>query len=171
MPSGNKMSRMRTLYLDCFAGISGDMFLGALLDAGLDFDHLREELDKLGVEGYSLESRRVDRSGISATKFDVNLTHRHDHAHVGLAKIKTLITSSILPEPVRQRALAIFQRLGEAEAKIHNMPVEDVQFHEVGVVDSIVDIVGASIGIEAMGIRKVITSPLRVGTGTLNCSH
>jgi len=164
---------MRILYLDCFAGISGDMFLGALLDAGLDFEHLREELSKLPVEGYQLEMRRVDRSGITATKFDVHLarSHEHHHAHVGLTKIKGMIESSALSDSVKQRAIAIFQRLGEAESRIHNMPVEAVQFHEVGAVDSIVDIVGASIGLETMGIANVITSPLRVGTGTLTCSH
>jgi pyridinium-3,5-bisthiocarboxylic acid mononucleotide nickel chelatase len=164
---------MRILYLDCFAGISGDMFLGALLDAGLNFDHLREELSKLQVEGYQLEMRRVDRSGITATKFDVHLAHSHEHhhAHVGLTKIKGMIESSALSASVKQRAIAIFQRLGEAESRIHNMPVEAVQFHEVGAVDSIVDIVGASIGLETMGIANVITSPLRVGTGTLTCSH
>jgi pyridinium-3,5-bisthiocarboxylic acid mononucleotide nickel chelatase len=164
---------MRTLYLDCFAGISGDMFLGALLDAGLDFDHLREELKKLPLEGYQLEMRRVDRSGITATKFDVHLAHSHEHhhAHVGLTKIKGMIESSALSDSVKQRAVAIFQRLGEAEARIHNMAIDDVQFHEVGAVDSIVDIVGASIGLETMGIANVITSPLRVGTGTLTCSH
>jgi uncharacterized protein (TIGR00299 family) protein len=164
---------MSILYLDCFAGISGDMFLGALLDAGLDFDHLREELSKLPVEGYQLAMRRVDRSGITATKFDVHLAHSHEHhhSHVGLTKIKGMIESSALSDSVKRRAIAVFQRLGEAEARIHNMAVDDVQFHEVGAVDSIVDIVGASIGLETMGIANVITSPLRVGSGTLTCSH
>jgi uncharacterized protein (TIGR00299 family) protein len=117
--------------------------------------------------------RRVDRSGITATKFDVHLAHSHEHhhSHVGLTKIKGMIESSALSDSVKQRAIAIFQRLGEAEARIHNMAIDDVQFHEVGAVDSIVDIVGASIGLETMGIANVITSPLRVGTGTLTCSH
>jgi uncharacterized protein (TIGR00299 family) protein len=207
---------MRTLYLDCFAGASGDMLLGALLDCGLDFELLRRELAKLDLAGYELSARRVDRSGIAATKFDVHLPeagydaghdhahyhhhdqpghhhhehphepdhghepvpgghshhqHSHQHDHRSLSEIKRLIEASSLNAAIKQRAQTIFARLGAAEAKIHNVPVEQVHFHEVGAVDSIVDIVGACIGLEALGIERIIASPLHVGSGTFTCAH
>lgn len=198
---------MRTLYLDCFAGISGDMFIGALLDCGLDFDFLKTELAGLGVEGYELSLTRVDRCGINSAKFDVHLHgevhhhHHHDHSHEhhhhnhlhdhhhhdsnpksainnphshdhrSLSTIKHIISSSALSAQVKERALAIFQRIGEAESKIHGIPIETVHFHEVGAVDSIVDIVGACIGLEALQIEKIISAPLHVGAGTFQCAH
>ena len=220
---------MRTLYLDCFAGISGDMTIGALLDCGLDFEFLKRELAKLKLEGYELSLERVDRSGISAAKFGVHVHahhhehfhehhhdhthshahnpihdpshehshshshtpehshehHHHDHAHAhahshepqhhhehrSLSTIKQMIAASDLSETIRQRATAIFERIGEAEAKIHGMPIESVHFHEVGAVDSIVDVVGACIGLEALGVERIIASPLHVGSGTFNCDH
>jgi len=178
----------RTLYLDCFAGASGDMLVGAMLDSGLDFELLRSALLKLGVEGYELSLGRVDRSGISAAKFDVHLTgephlhehhHNHEHSHGhrrqshhrSLSEIKGIISSSNLSELVKQRAQAIFQRIGEAEAKIHNVPVEAVHFHEVGAIDSIVDIVGACVALDALKIERIISSPLHVGSGTFQCAH
>jgi pyridinium-3,5-bisthiocarboxylic acid mononucleotide nickel chelatase len=191
----------RTLYLDCFAGASGDMLLGALLDCGLEFESLKAELAKLGLAGYELSLTRVDRSGISAAKFDVHLlesgagdgeahththehphgagTHTHSHAHGdephshhrALSEIKRLITASALSETVKARAQHIFQRLGEAESKIHNLPIEAVHFHEVGALDSIVDIVGVCIGLEALQIERIIASPLHVGFGTFKCAH
>jgi pyridinium-3,5-bisthiocarboxylic acid mononucleotide nickel chelatase len=183
----------RTLYLDCFAGASGDMLVGAMLDSGLDFELLRSALLKLGVEGYELSLGRVDRSGISAAKFDVHLTgepqqhghhHNHDHSHGehshehrrqshhrSLSEIKGIISSSNLSELVKQRAQAIFQRIGEAEAKIHDVPIETVHFHEVGAIDSIVDIVGACVAFDALKIERIISSPLHVGSGTFQCAH
>ncbi|MBO0722717.1 MAG: DUF111 family protein, partial [Blastocatellia bacterium] len=132
-----------TLYLDCFSGASGDMLIGALIDCGLDFGLLREELKKLGVGGYELELSRVDRSGISAAKFDVHLhshdhdhvhaqhdhPHHHEHEHRPLSQIKNIIASSKLSDGIKTRAQTIFQRLGEAESKIHNIPIESVHFH------------------------------------------
>lgn len=180
------------------------MFIGALLDCGLDFNLLKAELAGLGVEGYELSLTRVDRSGINSAKFDVHLEgeahhhhehhhhdhshehhhhhhdhshehHHHDHSHShdhrSLSAIKHIITSSALSDSVKERALAIFQRIGEAESKIHGIPIETVHFHEVGAVDSIVDIVGACIGLEALKIEKIISSPLHVGSGTFNCAH
>src|SRR5262245_41011504 len=141
---------VKTLYLDCFAGASGDMLVGAMLDCGLDFELLRSELLKLGVEGYELSLKRVNRSGISAAKFDVHLSgeahshdHEHHHEHRSLSDIKRIIASSSLSEQVKQRAQTIFQRIGEAEAKIHDVLIETVHFHEIGAIDSIVDIAGA----------------------------
>jgi pyridinium-3,5-bisthiocarboxylic acid mononucleotide nickel chelatase len=177
----------RTLYLDCFAGASGDMLVGAMLDCGLDFELLRSELMKLGVEGYELSLKRVDRSGISASKFDVHLTaaahlhdhHHHEHSHGhhshshhrALSEIKKIISSSNLNEQVKGRAQTIFQRIGEAESKIHNIPIESVHFHEVGAIDSIVDIVGACVAFDALKIERIISSPLHVGSGTFQCAH
>jgi pyridinium-3,5-bisthiocarboxylic acid mononucleotide nickel chelatase len=172
----------RTLYLDCFAGASGDMLVGAMLDCGLDFESLRSELMKLGVEGYELSLKRVDRSGISAAKFDVHLTtaaHSHDHHHHhhshshhrSLSEIKKIISSSKLSEQVKGRAQTIFHRIGEAESKIHGIPVESVHFHEVGAIDSIVDIVGACVAFDALKIERIISSPLHVGSGTFQCAH
>ncbi|MBO0727356.1 MAG: nickel pincer cofactor biosynthesis protein LarC, partial [Blastocatellia bacterium] len=171
----------RTLYLDCFAGASGDMLIGAMLDCGLDFESLRSELLKLGVEGYELSLKRVDRSGISAAKFDVHLTgephshghhHNHEHSHHrALSEIIQIISSSSLSELVKGRAQTIFQRIGEAESKIHDIPIESVHFHEVGAIDSIVDIVGACVAFEALKIGRIISSPLHVGSGTFKCAH
>jgi pyridinium-3,5-bisthiocarboxylic acid mononucleotide nickel chelatase len=172
----------RTLYLDCFAGASGDMLVGAMLDCGLDFELLRNELLKLGVQGYNLSLKRVDRSGISAAKFDVNLMaephahghHHHDHEHShhrALSEIKQIISSSSLSEHVKQRAQTIFQRIGQAESKIHDIPIESVHFHEVGAIDSIVDIVGVCVAFEALKIDRIISSPLHVGSGTFQCAH
>ncbi|MCI0390883.1 MAG: nickel pincer cofactor biosynthesis protein LarC [Acidobacteria bacterium] len=169
----------RTLYLDCFSGASGDMLIGALIDCGLDFDFLRDELKQLGVDGYELSLTRVDRSGISASKFDVHLhgeehsheDHHHHHEHRSLSDIKLIIASSNLAERIKERAQRIFQRIGEAEAKIHNNPIESVHFHEIGAVDSIVDIVGACIGLDALQIEIILSSPLHVGSGTFECAH
>jgi hypothetical protein len=168
----------RTLYLDCFSGASGDMFIGALLDCGLDFELLKSELVKLGVEGYELSLARVNRSGISAAKFDVhvhshhhNHENQHHHSHRHLSEIKRIISSSSLSERVKERAQAIFQRIGEAEAKIHDIPIEKVHFHEVGAIDSIVDIIGACVALEALKIERIISSPLHVGSGTFKCAH
>lgn len=163
----------RILYLDCFAGASGDMLLGALLDCGLDFEVLKSRLAGLGVGGYELVLERVDRSGISSSKFDVRLEGHdgHHHHHRSLKRIERMIDESRLSDRVRQTARAIFRRLGEAEARIHGIPVESVHFHEVGAIDSIVDIVGTCIGLEALGIEKLICSPIHVGSGTFTCAH
>jgi hypothetical protein len=176
----------RTLYLDCFAGASGDMFIGAMLDCGLDFELLKSELGKLGVGGYELSLTRVDRSGISASKFDVHIhadrhnhghhhdhhhDHHHHHDHRHLSEINRIISSSSLDDRVKDRAQAIFQRIGEAESKIHDIPIETVHFHEVGAIDSIVDIIGACIALDALKIDRIVASPLHVGSGTFVCAH
>ena len=178
---------MRTLYLDCFSGISGDMFVGAMLDLGVGFDELREQLARLDLTDYRLVTSRVDRSGISATKFDciVESQHDHDHdhhhdhhhhhgsshSHRPLSEIERMIRESRLKESVKERATSIFRRLGSAESRIHNVPLESIQFHEVGAVDSIIDIVGACICLDLLGLDRIISSPLKVGTGTFACSH
>jgi pyridinium-3,5-bisthiocarboxylic acid mononucleotide nickel chelatase len=196
---------MKTLYLDCFAGISGDMTIGALLDLGLDFEFHKTELGQLEVRSFELKLSRVDRSGINAAKFDVHLTdmahrhehkyeethshrhhehssdHRHEHkshhdvetsqVHRSLSMIKHMIETSTLSDMVKQNSIAIFQCIGEAEARIHGVDIESAHFHEVGAVDSIVDIVGACIGLSALRVERIVASPLHVGYGSFTCAH
>jgi len=196
-------SLMRIAYLDCFSGISGDMFLGALIDAGVSPKIFEQTVEALKV-GARLEISRVNRSGISATKVDVVLNgqkdspreetragapfdsaqgrsaphrhgdhqHHHEHHHDrGLTEIREIIRKAEINESARGTALAIFQKLGEAEAKIHNAPIEKIHFHEVGAVDALVDITCAAVGAEAPGVDEIICSPLNVGGGTVTCAH
>jgi uncharacterized protein (TIGR00299 family) protein len=161
---------LRTLYFDCFAGISGDMTLGALVDAGADARELTERLKLLGVEGYEIGFEKVDRSGISATRATVRLT-RAEKQHRHLSHIEKIINDSRLNDSVKERALKIFRRLGEAEARVHNVPVERIHFHEVGAVDAIVDVVGACIAFELLGVERFVASPMHVGSGTVEMEH
>ena len=160
---------MKTLYFDCFAGASGDMILGAMIAAGVDPLVLREQLSLLGVEGFSVEFETVNRSGLSATYARVKAAHQHTHRH--LADILKIIFASGLSEGVKQRAAKIFSRLAEAEARVHNEPVDHVHFHEVGALDAIVDVVGASICFELLAIDHFVCSPLHVGSGTIEMAH
>src|SRR5205807_7745163 len=229
---------MRIAYLDCFSGMSGDMFLGALIDAGVSAKLLEEMVAALDV-GARLEISKVNRSGITATKVDVFIqgekelrreefwaneathghphSHQHEHhhgvqAHVGgesgvparleardarpsstdsavpragtpaphkhehdhgrsLTEIKRIIQDSAISAQAKKTAIHIFEELGAAEAKIHNMDIESVHFHEVGAVDAMVDIIGAAVGVEALGVDEIICSPLNVGGGTVKCAH
>jgi len=160
---------MKIAYFDCFSGISGDMVLGALADAGAPLERIEAELRKLSVAGWSIAAERVKRKGLAATK--VNVTSGEQHPHRGLAEILGLIERAGMPERVAARAGAIFRRLGEAEAKVHDVPVERVHFHEVGAVDAIVDIVGACTGFELLGIEECYCSPLNVGGGRVETAH
>ena len=199
---------MRIAYLDCFSGISGDMFLGALIDAGVPSRVFEDTVKALNV-GARLEISRVTRSGISATKVDVLVhgekelprevyweqqAHKHEleHAHAhneqtdeghshqhkhfhdhgrGLNEIKELISAAAISNSSKQSAIAIFQALGEAEAKVHNTDIESIHFHEVGAVDAMVDIVCAAVGAEALEVDEIVCSPLNVGGGTVKCAH
>lgn len=160
----------RVLYFDCAAGAAGDMLLGALVDLGLELEALRAELAKLPLRGYRLEARRVQRSGLASTKVDV-LTDGHEHHHRGLHDVLRLIDASGLASPVQQRCAALFRRLAEAEAAVHGTTVDHVHFHEVGAVDSIVDIVGATWGLLGLGAARCVSSPLNLGTGSVTMSH
>ncbi len=197
---------MKTLYLDLFSGISGDMFLGALLDLGLDAQALERDLEKLRLEGYHLHVSRGQKASIAGVKFDVHLSsehaahdhshdaghsHSHSHPHTHAAahshththsepehahdrnftQIKQLIHESGLSDWVKQKSIAVFQRIAAAEGKIHGVPPEEVHFHEVGAVDSIVDIVGACIGLELLGKPRVLASPVLEGFGWIHCAH
>ncbi|HEX8775088.1 MAG TPA: nickel pincer cofactor biosynthesis protein LarC [Pyrinomonadaceae bacterium] len=160
---------MKTLYFDCFAGASGDMILGALVGVGVDARRLIEQLALLDIDGYEVEFDTADRSGISATRAHVRTAHEHAHRHLG--DILKIIHESRLDESVKGRATHIFKRLAEAEARVHNLPVERIHFHEVGALDAIVDVVGACIGFELLGVERFVSSPLHVGSGMVEMAH
>lgn len=160
---------MKTLYFDCFAGASGDMILGAMVAAGVDPSALREQLSRLNVDGFDIKFETVDRSGLSATYARVETAHEHKHRH--LSDIKKIIEGSGVSDVAKKLSFEIFTRLAEAEARVHNEPVEHVHFHEVGALDAIVDIVGAAICFDLLKIDRFICSPLHVGSGTIQMAH
>lgn len=217
---------MKIAYFDCFSGASGDMILGALVDAGLSLEHLRQELAKLGLPHYHLDAKKVVKRGLGGTQMIIDLEghhhgadhhheeghepgdshhshhhghshgphhghHHHDHhehghhehhmhecgsqaphqEHRNLQDIKKLIEASSLAEAVKEKSLQIFTRLAEAEARVHRTSPDQVHFHEVGAMDSIIDIVGAVVGFQALGLEKIYCSPLHVGCGTVTCAH
>ncbi len=160
------------LYLDCFSGISGDMTVGALCDLGVDPAALEREMRQLPLGATRLGFERQTRQGISGLKFLVEPpTTEPSHSHTRYASIRDTIGASSLSAFVRDKSLAIFQRIARAEAKIHGVTVEDVAFHEVGAIDSIADIVGACLALEALDQPRVIVSPLREGRGWIDCAH
>jgi hypothetical protein len=166
----------RVLYFDCFSGLSGDMALGALLDAGLPLDDLRRALGTLALGDAHVQARKVLRAGISATQFTVHehghdpAGHHHDH-HRSLPDIFRLIDRATLSASARDRAKAMFERLAGAEAAIHQMPADQVHLHEVGATDSIIDIVGTAFAMEWVGAERVVCSPLNVGGGMVSTAH
>ena len=183
---------MKTLYLDLSSGISGDMFLGALIDLGVDAVRLERELKRLKLDGYDLHVARQLKSGIEGVKLDVQLADAHEHRHKRephhasrfthhdhhhheenrtFEEIKKLIVKSKLSAWVKKKSAAVFQRIAGAEGKIHGLPPERVHFHEVGAVDSIVDIVGACIALEMLGKPRVLASPVVEGVGWIDCAH
>ena len=181
---------MRTLYLDIFSGISGDMFIGAMLDLGVPFQDLERELLKLGLSGYHLHATRQSKSSIEGVKFDVHLegepcAHDHPHPHPhppasiksahedsrDYTAIRQLIGKSTLSDWVKEKSLAVFHRVAVAEGKVHGLPPEKVHFHEVGAVDSIVDIVGAAVCLELLERPRILSAPVVEGTGFVNCAH
>jgi len=157
-------------YFDCFSGISGDMTLGALVDAGVSIDALRTDLAKLNLSGYRIKAEKVKRSGIAATKVRV-LIDNQEHRERNLADILKLIEHSGLTTAIKQKSGMIFKRLAEAEAKVHGTTVDKIHFHEVGAIDSIVDIVGTVIGMELLSISQIMSSPVNVGSGSVKTSH
>ncbi len=208
---------MKTLFLDCFSGISGDMFIGAMLDLGVPLEHLKAELAKVHLHGYHLHAERGEKSQISGIKFDVHEDHAHDHKHQHshahhdhkhdhsdhsdhshphtdhhhhhdspesdgethhhhhehrtFATIRRLIEESSLSGWVKTRSIQVFQRVAEAEGKIHGLPPEEVHFHEVGAIDSIVDIIGACIALDYLERPRVLSGPVVEGTGFIRCAH
>jgi hypothetical protein len=161
---------MTTALLDIFTGISGDMTIASLLDAGASFDYLKNECSKLNLSGYELKTSKLKRSQIEATKFDVVISE-HQHNHRDLGNIFKLIDESSLSDYVKTNSKRIFETIGQAEAKIHNVPLEKIHFHEVGAVDSILDIVGACICFENIGVSKILSTPVKLGKGLINTQH
>ncbi|WP_378952633.1 nickel pincer cofactor biosynthesis protein LarC [Pelosinus sp. sgz500959] len=162
---------MTTIYLDCFSGISGNMMIGALIDAGLPFEYLQTELSKLPISSYRLINKRVTKKGISANYFNVELKRSWFQKSRNLYNVRDIINNSSVSESVKQGAISVFSILAEAEAKVHGIPVDRVHFHEVGAVDCIIDIVGTFIGLEYLGIKNVQASPLHAGGGFVKCQH
>ncbi|MBR5914079.1 MAG: nickel pincer cofactor biosynthesis protein LarC [Selenomonadaceae bacterium] len=173
---------MKALYMDCASGISGNMFIGACLQLGVPEKYLRGELEKLNIsDEYELEISDVSKNGIGAAYFDVKLLHEnhahihhiheHHHEHRTLADIRKIIDESDFNSTVKNFALAIFGKLAEAEGKVHNVPAEEVQFHEVGAIDSIIDIVGCAICLDYLEVKKIFVSRINVGSGFIKCDH
>jgi uncharacterized protein (TIGR00299 family) protein len=167
---------MRIAYFDCFSGISGNMTLGALLACGLERETLVAGLQTLPLDGWDLQVEPVAKRGIAATHVEVHEGHAHDHhghhhPHRGLTDILHLIDHSSITPRAKRLATAIFTRLGEAEAEVHGTTPDQVHFHEVGAIDAIIDIVGTAIGIDALGIERVVASPLPLGRGFVTCAH
>src|ERR1043166_7935633 len=160
---------MKLAYLDCFSGISGDMTLAALVDAGCPLETLRSGLQGLQVPDWTISAEKVWKNGMAATLVKVVTENRSQHR--GLPAILEILDKSQLSEAVRKSASAIFRKLGEAEAAVHDVPLEKIHFHEVGAVDAIVDIVGACIGFYVLGIEKFACSALNVGGGTAKMAH
>ena len=158
-------------YFDCFSGISGDMTLGALVDAGVDVDLLRGELARLPVKGYTLTAERFSSKGLQGTLVRVGLDPGEPQPHRHLSDVLSIIEGSSLEPEVKRRASAVFRRLAEAEAKVHGTTVEQVHFHEVGAVDAIVDVVGSIVGLRALGVERVFASSLPMGSGTVQTAH
>ncbi|MBI5585170.1 MAG: nickel pincer cofactor biosynthesis protein LarC [Deltaproteobacteria bacterium] len=163
---------MKIAYFDCFSGASGDMILGALLDAGLPLEYLKQELAKLSLSHYDLQVRKVVKNGLSGSQALVAIDQdHHHHHHRHLADIQAIIEGSGLDPAVQEDSVKIFTRLAEAEARVHRTEVGAIHFHEVGAMDAIIDVVGAVIGLRGLGLEKIYCSPFHVGTGTVECAH
>lgn len=160
----------RVLYFDCYSGISGDMALGALLDCGAVLEDVQQLLQNLNLPGWRLQAEKVIRHGLSGTSVTVAVT-QPGRAHRGLREITVLIGESALPQPVKDKSIAIFKHLAQAEAAVHGVTVEQVQFHEVGAVDAIIDIVGSVAALYLLKINSIYCSPLPVGRGTVQTAH
>lgn len=160
---------MKTAYFDCVSGVSGDMALAALIDAGADLEAIREKIDSLGAANIELRVEEVRRRGFRAAKLIVE--HEPEPAHRHLSQIRDLIGASSLTPPQQELALRIFQRIGEAEAKVHGVSLEKVHFHEVGAIDSIVDICGFAVAYDLLGIDQLVCSAVPTGQGTITIAH
>jgi len=160
---------MITAFFDCFSGIAGDMILGALIDLGVDGDFLKNELKKLNISGYEIQIKKAEKNHITCTDVFIKVKERQKHRN--LSDINDIIDKSGLDDDVKELGKKVFYRLAEAESKIHNVSINDIHFHEVGAVDSIIDIVGSVIGMKKLGVKKIFCSELPLGKGFVNCSH
>lgn len=160
---------MKTLYLDCFSGISGDMFLGLLIDLGVEPTELVQQLEMLHLSGWQLKIEREQRHGIEGCRVQVVCDDQKQHRH--WSNIDKMLADCSLSLNIKRRARRIFHRLGEAEAEVHGIALEEVHFHEVGAIDAIIDLVGAAIGLELLGIEQLVCSPLPLSRGLSHCAH
>jgi hypothetical protein len=160
---------MKIAYFDCFSGVSGNMILGALLDLGLSLEELQTELDKLSISSYQIIVQKVRKQGLFGTHVEVKTEERPEHRH--LSDILAILDSSKLALILKDRAKQIFLRVAEVEAEIHRMSIEEVHFHEIGAIDSIIDIVGAVCGLHKLEIEKIYVSPFTLGRGFVDCAH
>ncbi|MDD5259777.1 MAG: LarC family nickel insertion protein [bacterium] len=160
---------MKIAYLDCSNGISGDMFLAALLDAGLNINDLKRELAKLPVSGYSVAVKKARSGGVSTSRLVVKVNRPQYLRH--LPDIRKIISRSLLAPAVKKSAKGIFARLARAEAKVHGCSINEVHFHEIGALDTIIDIIGVVWGLQQLGIKKLFCSPVNVGSGTIKIAH
>jgi pyridinium-3,5-bisthiocarboxylic acid mononucleotide nickel chelatase len=162
---------MKIAYFDCFAGASGDMILGSLMDAGLDLERLKKEIGKLNLTHYEIKVKKVVKKGIAGSQAIVIVDEDHHHHHRNLNHIQEIIEKSDLEESVKRKSIEIFRRLAEAEAKVHQTTVDQIHFHEVGAMDAIIDVVGAVAGLAALGLEEIYCSALHVGSGTIEAAH
>lgn len=160
---------MKIAYFECFAGISGDMMLGALIDIGVDLELLKSELRKLKIDEFDLRAETVMKKGIAGTK--VHVIYEEGHVHRHLQDIAAILDASELKPELREKAKQVFRKLAEAEARVHNTTPEKIHFHEVGAMDAIIDVVGTLIGMDQLGVDEIISSPLHTGTGFVQCAH
>ena len=168
------MKTLRTAYFDCYSGISGDMILGALVDLGVDIKDIRKALKGIDLKGYKLQAKKIQRNGLACTQITVAIEkrkHQHSHPHRSFTNIKKLIERSGLSLKVKKNSIEIFKRIAKVEAKIHNTTIEKIHFHEVGGIDSIVDIVGGVWAIESLRLDKIYSSGLNIGEGFVDCAH
>ncbi len=162
---------MKVAYFDCFSGISGDMIIGALIDLGLDINFLKKELKKLNLGNYDIKVKKVIKNEISATKFDVIVKHKHYHKERNLKEINKIIENSKLDNKIKNTIKKIFNKIAVAESKIHNKSINKIHFHEIGAIDTIIDVAGAVIGFKKLRIERIYCSKLNVGTGFVEFSH
>jgi len=162
---------MKVAYFDCFSGASGDMILGALINAGGNLESLAQSLRCVPIKGYSLKKRRKTVHGIAATSMQIKVEKKHTHLHRTFHDIKTLIEKSSLPDQVRSRSIEAFEKIARAEAKIHRKTIRTIHFHEVGAIDAVIDVVGAMLLVEQLGIDKIYCSKMTLGTGEIECMH
>lgn len=173
---------MKIAYFDCFSGISGDMTLGAFVDAGLDINFLKDQLALLQLDGYEVTAEKVKRAGITGTKVHVSIFSKDSHipekcyshshsSHRTFSDIQRIIERSKLNHDIKNNGIKIFHRLAAVEAKVHNTSIEEIHFHEVGAIDSIIDIVGSVIAVKHLGIQKIYFSPVPTGHGYTKCDH
>ncbi len=162
---------MKVAYFDCFSGAGGDMIVASLIHAGADADALRDGLASLDIGGYSLSIEPVNKQGFLATRFHVDLIEQARQPHRHLKDIVEILDRSTLPASVRDKAARIFERLAKTEAKVHGTTIEKIHFHEIGSVDAIIDVVGAALALEQLGVERVLCSPIPTGSGTVTCEH